>query len=179
MGASSSSELIDSVSALQRDEDADEAHLERVLPGTPLAALDAFAVLQPDVVRDLLRDRPRNLARLVLKVGRGAGGGRVRGRAAERQSTLERAHAHAHTHGSPRPRTHAAAAAATAAAASAAHAAPPPPPSLRSPPSRAVRRRDPRRSREQRRRRALHAWQALERRARADAPPAAAVRGAG
>jgi len=68
MGAASSSELIDSVGALQRDADVDEAHLERVLPATALPAVDTFAVLQPDVVRDLLRDRPRNLARLVLKV---------------------------------------------------------------------------------------------------------------
>ena len=68
MGAASSSELIESVSALQRDADVDEAHLERVLPAAALPALDAFAVLQPDVVRELLRERPRNLARLVLKV---------------------------------------------------------------------------------------------------------------
>ena len=68
MGAASSSELIDSVSALQHDEDVDEAHLERVLPPAALPAVDTFAVLQPDVIRDLLRDRPRNLARLVLKV---------------------------------------------------------------------------------------------------------------
>ena len=54
--------------ALQRDEEVDEAHLDRVLPAAALPLDDVLAVLHPDVVRDLLRDRPRNLARLVLRV---------------------------------------------------------------------------------------------------------------
>jgi hypothetical protein len=70
MGAGASSPSID-VSQLLREPDADEGSIDAFLPEEAIPLLDILEHLTPDAVRELLTARPRNLARLVLKVRAG------------------------------------------------------------------------------------------------------------
>ena len=70
MGAGASSPSID-VSQLLREPDADEGSIDAFLPEEAIPLLDILEHLTPDAVRELLAARPRNLARLVLKVRAG------------------------------------------------------------------------------------------------------------
>jgi hypothetical protein len=70
MGAGASSPSFD-ISQILREPDADEGSIDAFLPEEAIPLLDILEHLAPDAMRELLAARPRNLARLVLKVRAG------------------------------------------------------------------------------------------------------------
>jgi hypothetical protein len=67
MGSSLSAPISRTLGILS-EKDASEEILSDFLPLSEIPISEIFSILTPDVVRDLLVEQPRNLAKLTLKV---------------------------------------------------------------------------------------------------------------
>jgi len=69
MGNSLSAPISRAIVKLSENKDVSEEDLNDLLPISEIPITEIFSILTPDVIRDLLADQPRNLAKLTLKVG--------------------------------------------------------------------------------------------------------------
>jgi hypothetical protein len=69
MGNSLSAPIGRAIIKLSENKDVLEEDLNDLLPISEIPITEIFSILTPDVIRDLLVDQPRNLAKLTLKVG--------------------------------------------------------------------------------------------------------------
>lgn len=68
MGSSLSAPISRTLGKLSEKEDVSDEDLSEFLPLSEIPISEIFSILTPDVVRDLLVEQPRNLAKLTLKV---------------------------------------------------------------------------------------------------------------
>jgi hypothetical protein len=73
MGNAASSSMRDGLEAIRsapmpEDEPAFDALVGKVIPSSPVDLSTVIAMLQPEDIRELIAERPRNLARLIVGV---------------------------------------------------------------------------------------------------------------